>query len=384
MLRKSIVAVLVLVMMGAAVAGCAKPEAKEIRIPVIAPLSGSLASGPGLQAQEGINLAVKLINAKGGIGGKQLIIDWLDDRGEASEATVLAQKVADDKRYPVVIAHFSSDACFAAMPIYEKAGMAMLTAWASHAELTVRSTTSFRMSPSTLFYGRLNGEVVADVLKANSVAIILANAEYHKDHTRNLKNKLADASVTVVREELYMLGDSDFRAQLTNIIQANPDVLAVVGYPRETGLIINQARDLGYRGPITIAPGGSAPEVFQIAAANMYDTYMGGGGPTFRKALAGVPVDNKAITDYVTAYRAEYKKDPSGGWDAQSYDLVRVLSDVIGRVGTDRAKVLAELKKTTGFQGVNGTLFGTDRAMVPEYGISKANPETQKWEQVTK
>ena len=384
MLKKTMLVLLVLVVLATA-ASCAGPQASEsegVRLAVIAPLSGPLASGPGRQAQEGINLAAKIINEAGGIDGQELVVDWLDDRGDASEASVLAQKVADDDRYPAVIAHFSSDSCFAAMPIYEKAGIAMLTAWASHAELTTRASISFRMSPSTLFYGRLNGELLADLLEAERVAIILANAEYHKDHTRHLKDQLAESGVSVVSEELYMIGDSDFRSQLTNIIQAAPDAIAVVGYPRETGLIINQSRDLGWEGKLTVAPAGQAPEVFEIAAANMYETYMGGGGPSFRAALAGDAVDNQAITDYIAAYRAEYDKDPNGGWDAQSYDLVRILAQVIGEVGPDRAKILDELKGISDFQGVNGTMFGPDRAMVPEYGMSKANPETGLWEAV--
>ncbi len=392
MLRKATV-LIVLAAVAVSLVGCGgaakpaepaakPPEPKEIRIAIIAPLSGSLASSAGKQAQEGANLSAKLINAKGGTGGKQLVIDWLDDRGDAAEATVMAQKVADDKRYPLVLAHFSSDACFASMPIYEKGGIAMLTPWASHAELTTRSKISFRMSPSTAFYGGLNGDVIADLLKSKNVAIILANAEYHKDHTKWLKARLAEKKIPVVKEELYMIGDSNFKPQLTNIIAAKPAVLAVVGYPRETGLIINQAREMGYKGPMTIAPGGSGVELADIAGKNMTDTYMGGGGPTFRKALAGEKVSNQAAVDYIAEYRKEYKKDPSGGWDSQAYDLVRLAAQVLAKTGTDRAKVLEELGKVKDFQSVGGTLFGPDRAQVPEFGMSKFDVQSKQWLQV--
>jgi branched-chain amino acid transport system substrate-binding protein len=354
------------------------PEPKEIRVPIIAPLSGALASSAGKQAQEGANLSAKLINAKGGIGGKQLVIDWLDDRGQASEATVLAQKVADDKRYPVVLAHFSSDACFATMPIYEKAGVAMLTPWASHVELTTRSTISFRMSQSTAFAGGLNAQIITDLLKLKSAGLILANAEYHKDHSKHLKAGLQAKQVAVLKEELYMVGDSNFKPQLTNIIAAKPAVLCVVGYPRETGLIINQAREMGFKGPITIAPGGGTTELFEIAAKNMTDTYMGGGS-TFREALAGKEVANKAAMEFITEFRKEYKRDPAGGWDAQAYDLVRVVAQVLAKTGTDRAKTLAELKNVKDFQGVIGKLFGPDRAMVPETGMNKFDQKANQW-----
>ena len=379
MLKKvTILLMVIAVVVGLGGCGSKEPVSKEIRIPIIAPLSGSLASSAGKQAQEGANLAVKLVNAKGGIGGKQVVVDWLDDRAEASEATVLAQKVVDDKRYPVVIGHFSSDACFATMPIYEKAGMAMLTPWASHVELTTRSSISFRMSQSTAFAGGLNAEIIADFLKLDSAAIILANAEYHKGHANALKAGLEGQNVTVLKEELYMVGDSDFKPQLTNIIAAKPAVLAIVGYPKETGLIINQAREMGFEGPITVAPGGASPELFQIAAKNMTETYMGGGS-TFRKALGGTNVENKAAVEFIAEFRKEYGKDPSGGWDSQAYDLIRVLSQVLAKTGTDRTKTLEELKKVTDFQGVIGKLFGPDRAMVPETGINKFDQKLNQW-----
>ena len=364
----------------------AKPEAKvetrgEIHIPVIAPLSGPLASSAGRAAQEGANLAVKLINDKGGVQGKKLVLDWLDDRGEASEAAVLAQKVADDKNYGVVVAHFSSDACFAAMPTYEKAGMAMVTPWASHAELTKRSSISFRMSASTAIYGHLNGDVIANTLKAKKVAIILANAEYHRDHTKYLKERLAAKGVQVVREETYMIGDSDFKPQLTNIVNVKPDVIAIVGYPKETALIINQARDMKYNGPLTIAPAAATQEVVNLSAKNMTDTYMGAGGGTYTEVLKGKSTANKTVVDYINAYRAEYKKEPpaSGGWETQAYDVIRVIAKAMQKVGNDRKGILSELKTTRDFGGVNGRLFGEDRAQVPELGISKFDTASKQW-----
>jgi len=391
MLKKSLLCIVALVLTISAL-GCsqsqpaAKPADKpaapaEIHIPVIAPLSGPNASGAGKAAQEGIGLAVKGLNDKGGVQGKKIVIDWLDDRGEASEAAVLAQKVADNKNYGVVIAHFSSDACFAALPIYEKAGLAMVTPWASHAELTTRSAVSFRMSGATSTYGRLNGDVLADTIKAKKVAILVANAEYHKDHTKYLKERLAAKNVQVVREETYMIGDSDFKPQITNIINAKPDAVAIVGYPKETALIINQLRDMKFKGPITLSPAASAQEVIDLAGKNMDPAYMGAGGDSYVKILKGQSTANPVAVAFINAYRAEYKKDPpaSGGWESQSYDVMRVVASVMEKAGNDRKGIMDGLKATKGFQGVTGTLFGDDRAQVSELGISKYDPAQKQW-----
>ncbi len=355
--------------------------ASEIHIPVIAPLSGPMASSAGRAGQEGANLGAKLINSKGGVQGKKLVLDWFDDRGDASEAAVLAQKVADDKNYGVVVGHFSSDACFAAMPTYERAGMAMVTPWASHAELTTRSPISFRMSASTAIYGRLNGDVIANTLKAKKAALILANAEYHKDHAKYLKERLAAKGVQVVREEIYLLGDSDFKPQLTNIVNAKPDVIAIIGYPKETALIINQARDMNYKGPLTVTPAAATQEVNNLSGKNMTDTYMGAGGGTYTEVLKGKSTANKTVVDFINAYRAEYKKEPpaSGGWESQAYDVIRVIAHVMQKAGNDRKGILEGLKATRNFEAVNGRLFGDDRAQVPELGISKFDTASKQW-----
>src|SRR5262249_33041336 len=117
----------------------ARPQ--EVAIRVAAPLTGNLAQ-IGKQFAEGAQLAADEVNQKGGINGKKVVIRVEDDKGDPKDAATVAQKFASDDRILAVLGHYSSSACFAAIPIYSKAHLATITPSASHTDLTTQPGTS--------------------------------------------------------------------------------------------------------------------------------------------------------------------------------------------------------------------------------------------------
>lgn len=351
----------------------------EIRLAVIAPLSGPQAAMAGREGQEGTSLAVAVINAAGGINGSKLVLDFFDDRADASEAAALAQKVVDDPRYTAVIAHFSTDACFAAMSIYEEAGIAMLTPWASHHDLTRRSDVTFRMSASTEVYGGAHADAITEYLDKSKVALIYATTEYTIGHATEFKSRLAQKGGTVVAEETYFVGDTDFAPQITNIMASGAEVLAVVAYPQDGAFIVKQARDRGLSIPIVGSPTVSGPQVEEIAGEAMDGMVIPSSG-VMVKALSGASGVPNEVGDYRQAYFAEYNRYPRGAWDAQAYDVVRVIAHAIGIANSaERGVVLETLRTINDFQGVLGILFDGERAMVPHLVFQEYNYATKSW-----
>src|SRR5438552_3624586 len=110
-------------------------SAQDLVIGVAAPMTGNLAQ-IGKQFAEGAQLAADEANQKGGINGKKVVIRVEDDKGDPKDAATVAQKFASDDRILAVLGHYSSSACFAAIPIYSKAHLATITPSASHTDLT--------------------------------------------------------------------------------------------------------------------------------------------------------------------------------------------------------------------------------------------------------
>jgi ABC-type branched-subunit amino acid transport system substrate-binding protein len=132
---------------------------------------------------------------------------------------------------------------------------------------------------------------------------------------------------------------------------------------------------------LTIAPAAATPEVINLSAKNMADTYMGAGGGTYNEVLKGKVTVDKTVAEFIQAFRTEYKKEPpaSAGWLSQAYDVIRVIAAVMQKAGNDRKGILEGLKATRNFEAVNGRLFGDDRAQIPELGVSKFDTTSKQW-----
>ena len=108
----------------------------------------------GRQAVRGeAQLAADEVNAKGGIKGKKVVIRVEDNKGDPKEAATVAEKFASDDKVLAVVGHYTSSACFAAIPIYTRARLATISPSASHTSSPSRAASTCsacgRRSPST-------------------------------------------------------------------------------------------------------------------------------------------------------------------------------------------------------------------------------------------
>ena len=117
-------------------------SADPIHIALSAPLTGNFAEY-GQNFQKAIDLGVEWINAAGGIKGRPIVMVVGDSKADPKEAAALAQKFTSDSKIVAEIGDFSSTACLAAQPIYDRAGMVQLSPTASHPNFAPGSPWSF-------------------------------------------------------------------------------------------------------------------------------------------------------------------------------------------------------------------------------------------------
>ena len=91
--------------------------ADTIHLAVAGPMTGDAAAF-GQNAKRGADAAVALINAAGGIGGKQVAYDAFDDMGSPKEAASVARRILDAEKYLAVVGHVNSSCTLAALPVY--------------------------------------------------------------------------------------------------------------------------------------------------------------------------------------------------------------------------------------------------------------------------
>jgi len=130
------------------------------------------------QMQQGIELYLDRINDDGGVDGHPVRLLTFDDEDDADMARRRAEEIVDDDRVLAVIGHETSGASLAAAPVYEAAGVPVVTPTATADELTTESPWSF----STVFTNSRQGRFIAtyllDVLSERSITVVQGNDDY--------------------------------------------------------------------------------------------------------------------------------------------------------------------------------------------------------------
>lgn len=276
----------------ALVAGLA--NAQDIKIAVVGPLTGSNAA-LGEQMKQGAQMAVKDINAKGGVLGKKLDLILADDACDPKQAVAAANDVVG-KGVVFVAGHYCSSASIPASAVYNEAGVLQMTPASTNPALTDDAAKKgwnnvFRSCGRDDAQGAVAGKYLADRYKGKKVAIVHDKTAYGKgiaDETMKAMNK---AGLKETMYEAITQGDKDFSALISKMKQQNIDVIYFGGYQTEGGLIVRQARDQGLKAQFIGADALVTEEFWKITGPAGEGTLM-----TFPPDPRNVPAA-KAVVD---------------------------------------------------------------------------------------
>lgn len=337
-------------------AGCGSDKAADdtIKIGAIGEMTGGNASY-GTSMMRGFKLAVKEINANGGVNGKKLVLVEADTKSEPAEAANAMSKLINQDKVPMVAGIFTSSSAIAACNISETAKIPYLAIGATKPSVTLAKDGStkpntFRVCFIDPFQGTVGANFVTNELKAKKAALYIDNSsDYSKGLADFFKKSFTANGGSIVIEEAYLQKDTDFKAVLTKIKAANPEVIYVPGYYEEVGKIVKQARELGIDVPIVGGDGWDSPKLPEIAGgAALNNTYF-----TNHYSADSDSAESKA---FVTAFEKEYSQKPDAP-AVLGYDGIKLLADAIKRAGSvEPAKVAKALAETKSFSAVTGSL----------------------------
>lgn len=331
-----------------------KIQDKEILIGHVASLTGETSTF-GTETDEGIKLAIKEINAKGGILGKQVKLSTQDDQSKADEAKTVATGFATKPEIVAVIGEVASKRSLAMAPALQEAGIPMVSPSSTNSKVTEEGDYIFRVCFIDEFQGLVMAKFAKNTLKVNKVAIMRNQSEDYSVGLANVfKAEFEKMGGTIIGDVNYQATDADFKSQLGKIKEA--EAIFVPGYYGEIGPIAQQARELGIKAPLMGCDGWDSEKLVEGA---------GGAGKALENCYFSnhYSKDDKSprVQNFVKAYQAEYKKAPSG-LAALGYDAMMIIADAITRAKTeDRAKVRVALAETKNFAGVTGDITIDDK-----------------------
>ena len=330
--------------LGFSLIGAASAQA-QIKLGVAGPLTGSDAAF-GAQLRNGVEEAVREINATGGINGQQIVLSIYDDRADPKEGVSVANKiVSDGVRF--VVGHFNSGVSIPASEVYQEAGIVEITPASTNPRFTARNMWNvFRTCGTDDQQGAVAGNYIAANFKGKKVAVVHDKSPYGKGLADVTQRTINGAGLKEVLYEGVNKGEKDYSALVSKLKQAGVDLVYFGGIHTEAGLIVRQMRDQGLNAPLMAGDGIVSSEFPTIAGPGSEGTLVTF-GPDPRK--------NPAAADVVKRFR-ERNVDPES-YTLYSYAAVQIIKAAIeGAKTTDAKKVAEFMRNGQPFQTVIGPI----------------------------
>ncbi len=304
----------------------------DINIAVAGPMTGQYATF-GEQMKNGAEMAVKDINAAGGVLGQQLRLFVEDDACDPKQAVAVANKAASEG-VVFVAGHFCSGSSIPASQVYEEEGIVQISPASTNPKLTDEGGWNvFRVCGRDDQQGAVAGDYLADHFGDKKIAILHDKTAYGKGLADETKAKLNARGITETMYEAYTAGEKDYSALVSKLKGAGIDVIYLGGYHTEGGLIIRQAAEQGYKPQLVSGDALVTEEFWKITGDTGEGTLM---------TFSPDPRKNPDAAPVVERFRAA-SIEPEG-YTLYTYGAIQAWKQAVEKVGgTDPKKVAKAL-----------------------------------------
>ncbi|WP_251877417.1 ABC transporter substrate-binding protein [Achromobacter sp. Marseille-Q4954] len=338
-------------------------QAQEtLKLGALVTLSGAGAAwGQGMK--NAAEVAADQVNEAGGldVGGKKYRVQVVayDDKYQANEAVTVANRLVFEDKVRYIVGPVGSAPVLAIQPITEKNKVILLTLGFTAKALAADKPYTFRPNVTTAEVSQPQIDWLVKSQGLRKVGALFPNDETGQQIALDLEAAYKKAGAALSAKEFFERDRVDFVPLLTRMMARGIDAIELDGNsPATAGLIVKQARELGFEGRIVRTGGPATQEIVNVA-----------GKQAAEGMLVHTPIDPQlaATKAYADRYAAKYKH-PMNGFSPAFYDGTQMLFEAMRRAGSveDTERVRVELEKLDGFEGALGKLSWTGRAM---YGI---------------
>ncbi len=353
-------------------------------------------SGPlknvGEATETSVDLAVEEINAKGGVNGRKIRLVKFDTGSDPRQAATATQKLAQDDGALAIIGPFSSGEAAVAFPAGERLGLVQMPNAASQPGLTGNFSYAWRLTADEgKQFGRLIATLRKKNIKTDKAEIIYVSDERVSNisGTQFYPAILKAAGIAFGDPIAFQYRSFDVSPQVAQVIQRNPDVVALAATPDSAGKVIKELRRQGFAGRVIGSQIFADPNALELFGKDADGLLI----------VAGFWSDrNEATRSFTARFAAENakrglttKKVPHHT-DAQAYDIVFLLKQAMEKAGvtgdpakrTEERTALRDAMKGIRFTGVTGddTCFNAARdAQLPGFIIEINNLQWNLFDQ---
>ncbi len=344
-----------------------------ITAPIPLGIAVAQTSNVSLLGQEqvvGAKIAADYFNKQGGINGTPIALTIQDTAGDEQGAINAFNSLISQTKVIGIVGPTLSQQAFSADPVADRAGVPVLAP----------SNTAKGIPQIGKYIARVSAPVV--VVAPNSieaalklepsikkVAVFYAqNDAFSKSETEVFQATVKQKGLDLVTVQSFQTTDTDFQTQVTNGINAKPDLVIISGLAADGGNLVKQLRELGFKGLII---GGNG-----LNTSNLL--------PVCKKLCDGILIaqayspelDTPINKDFRELYKAQNQKEPPQ-FSAQAFTGVQVFVEALRKV--DQRNKLTTLSLAQARNQLNDTLLtGTYQTPLGEISFTPEGEIIQK------
>ncbi|MCP4023183.1 MAG: ABC transporter substrate-binding protein [Desulfobacteraceae bacterium] len=335
-----------------------------IKIGINAPMTGDIP-----KVGEGTKYAALLwledIEKAGGleVGGKKYDVELvIEDNESKSESAVKANtKMITQDDVLVIVGPQSSKQAVPAGEVANKYKTTMISPWSTNPNTTLDRPFVFRGCFLDPFQGPVVANFISDEFGFSKAAVLYDVAS---DYPKGLAEVFKAAwekkhgAGSIVAFESFTTKDTDFSSQLTKIVKSGAQVLFTPQYYNEVPLIVKQAQDLGWKGPIVGSDSWGSAETVELCGPPCYGQFF-----SSHYAAAGAKGFTK---EFIDRYKKNYGYIPDDvaalTWDALrlAQQAIENSGKISGKIAKDREAVRNALAQIKNFSGITGNMTFTE------------------------
>ena len=322
--------------------------AEEIRIGFTPPITGIHAAGGSLQVKA-IKLALKEINAAGGVNGKQIDLRIIDNQSSNPGALAALNKAVEQDKVLALIGCLYSTQVFATSDATKNYGIPTFIG-ATNVTLTRQGNPwLFRVRPDDSIAASAMVKYIKEDTKFTKIGLLHDQDAFGAGGADLVEKGAKEVGLTVVKRMSTTTAVKDLTAELLAMKNAGAQILIFYGHEEATALLQRQMRQLGSPFKFLGSPSAASKDSLNLARETAEGIWA---------VVDFVPGQTEENRRYAEAFKKEYNEE----YDSLSiwtYDGLKILANAIQKAGEDRDKIRQAILATQGYKGVQGTFSFT-------------------------
>ena len=332
---------------------------KEVLICSYQPMTGSTSSF--FRMGKGADAWFKHVNDSGGINGRMINFNMVDDKYEPARTAGIVKRFAERDNCFAIVAPLGSAPTVAVIDYIVEQKLPLIGAGTGAAKpLEYPSKYVFPLYPSYREEGKDLVRFTKEVFKAKTIAVLYQNDPSGKTHLEGIKAVLDQHGIKLVAEQGYEPKEVDVSSQVLSMKAANPDAIICSCAPEPAAKFYTERRKLNWKAPVVNVFFGKSPKVAELAGKEAVEgVYF---STIFRDFDSPAPQMQQAL-QLLKKYYPQEDPDAIHLW---GFTGAQVFTEALKRMGRDnisRDRLVESLESIKGWKD----------SVVPEVTISKGN-----------